>query len=570
MSRRFECFAPEAVDTFFLRGVRLALFLTGLVAVNSLGAGGNRGFSQQPSAGEEDQSAGHAAEYVPPAAVVAVRIRADAIWHLPEFQWMPTEVAQAWSEVNLGLNLSSIEEVKLVAGIPMGPGTPPVGAVVRLTEDFDPTGIDPKLLIAPQPETVDGREVFLIGDRPAEAFYLHAIDPRKVLIAAPAIFQSMVSEPDGSGPLADQLRGNRIGDALAQAVVAVEPVRPMLSQVALQATAQLPPEIRDLSRVPELLSAAIVEVRLGAGPATLTAQLVTDDADSATQLNDILVRSLDFARNMFVANMNREIRDQGKIADAQRAYAERIADRIVKTVRPRQEDNRLVVETTPETSFASTGFLVGLLLPAVQSAREAARRMNASNNLKQIALAMHNYHDAYRNLPQAAITDDEGKPLLSWRVALLPFLEEQELYEEFHLDEPWDSPHNKQFIERMPNVFSDPSVPLPPGQTVFHAMTGEDYALEVDEATAFRDFTDGPSNTILVAEVSRDEAVPWTAPRDVKIDVDNPLAKMGRTHRGGFQAVLADGAVKFLSHAIDPGLFKALLTRAGGEVVSDF
>jgi hypothetical protein len=196
--------------------------------------------------------------------------------------------------------------------------------------------------------------------------------------------------------------------------------------------------------------------------------------------------------------------------------------------------------------------------------------MSASNNLKQIALAMHNYHEAYRNFPQAAITDDEGKPLLSWRVALLPFLEEAELYQKFHLDEPWDSPHNKQLLQRMPDVFSDPGVSLPPGQTVYHAMTGEDYALEVEEGTSLREFTDGTSNTILVAEVNRDEAVPWTAPRDVELDVDNPLSKMGRAHRGGFQAVFADGAVRFLSHAIDPGLFKALLTRNGGEVVPNF
>ena len=87
---------------------------------------------------------------------------------------------------------------------------------------------------------------------------------------------------------------------------------------------------------------------------------------------------------------------------------------------------------------------------------DAARRAQSMNNLKQFALAMHNYHDTNGKFPAASSFDKDGKPLLSWRVHVLPYLEQAELYKQFHLDEPWDSEHNKKLIEKMPNVLASP------------------------------------------------------------------------------------------------------------------
>ena len=108
------------------------------------------------------------------------------------------------------------------------------------------------------------------------------------------------------------------------------------------------------------------------------------------------------------------------------------------------------------TSPATSGVLVALLLPATQSAREAARRAQCTNNIKQIMLAMHNYLSANNSFPRD-ITDKDGKPLLSWRVAILPYIEQAELYNKFKLDEPWDSPHNKELLKEMPPTFLCPS-----------------------------------------------------------------------------------------------------------------
>jgi len=114
--------------------------------------------------------------------------------------------------------------------------------------------------------------------------------------------------------------------------------------------------------------------------------------------------------------------------------------------------------------IAIIGVLVALLLPAVQAAREAGRRNAAANELKQIAIAMHNYHDTNKHFPARTIRDAEGKALLSWRVAVLPYIDQIDLYNQFHLDEAWDSPHNKSLIGKMPSLFADPNPK--PGQRI--------------------------------------------------------------------------------------------------------
>ena len=145
--------------------------------------------------------------------------------------------------------------------------------------------------------------------------------------------------------------------------------------------------------------------------------------------------------------------------------------------------------------------LIALLLPAVQAAREAARRSKCVNNLKQIALAMHNYNDTNGVLPPAATLDPNGKPLLSWRVVLLPYFKQDSLYQQFKLDEPWDSPNNKPLLARMPKVFECPSWPQTGSETTtYQVLVGLGTLFEKPEGTSFKEVTDGTSNTLMVVE----------------------------------------------------------------------
>jgi prepilin-type processing-associated H-X9-DG protein len=215
-----------------------------------------------------------------------------------------------------------------------------------------------------------------------------------------------------------------------------------------------------------------------------------------------------------------------------------------------------------------TPVLIALLLPAVQAAREAARRSQCTNNEKQLMLAMHNYVSANDALPPPAILDKNGKPLLSWRVALLPYLEQQALYKEFHLDEAWDSPHNKPLIEKMPTLFTCPSRVNPEiGTTTYRVFTGKGTAFQGPKGLTFADVLDGLSNTLAVVESK--EAVIWTKPEELPFTGDGAaaLALAGSNHPGGFNVGMLDGAVRFMKNTILGDIFKAMLTYNGSEVI---
>jgi hypothetical protein len=211
--------------------------------------------------------------------------------------------------------------------------------------------------------------------------------------------------------------------------------------------------------------------------------------------------------------------------------------------------------------------VASLVKDALVPLREAARRNRSANNLKQIGLAMHLYHDVIGTFPSASSYDKDGKPLLSWRVHLLPYLGEDALYREFRLDEPWDSDHNKKLLAKIPAPYVLPdSKPSMPGGTFFQVFVGKGAAFEGKRGNGLRAFTDGTSNTILAVEAAKD--VPWTKPEDLPFDLDaKMLPKLGGHFEGGFNALFADSSVRFLTDTLKPETLKSFITRNGGEVI---
>lgn len=210
----------------------------------------------------------------------------------------------------------------------------------------------------------------------------------------------------------------------------------------------------------------------------------------------------------------------------------------------------------------------GLMLPAVQKVRGAAERVQDQNNLKQLALAMHAYNDRNQTFPiDAAIRSKDGKPLLSWRVALLPYMGHDMLYAQFKLDEPWDSPHNKALLTQMPPVFARPNDPneLTQGLTHYRVFVGPKSPFAPGKPVTFGLFKDGTSNTIMIVETA--DAVPWTKPDEIPYDPNGPLPKLGGHLPGGFNVAMWDGSVRFVSEKIRESTLRALITPDGNEMI---
>ncbi len=224
--------------------------------------------------------------------------------------------------------------------------------------------------------------------------------------------------------------------------------------------------------------------------------------------------------------------------------------------------------------FLTSAIVVVLILlfaPAPRRAREAARRTQCKNNLKQIGVALHNYHKEYGSFPPAYTVDENGRPLHSWRTLLLPYLEQTALYGQIDLSKPWNNPVNAASLETLIPSFQCPAAKLPKNHTIYLGVAGEASFFHGSSPRAIADITDGTSNTLIVVEVPPDRSVPWMAPQDADQALIMGIAQGTKTtHSGGFQATLADGTVRFISVNIDRATLKALLTTSGDEVVGEF
>lgn len=213
----------------------------------------------------------------------------------------------------------------------------------------------------------------------------------------------------------------------------------------------------------------------------------------------------------------------------------------------------------------------GILLPCIQHVPDEGIRPRSSNCLKQILLALQNYHEVYGRLPPAIVRDKDGHPLYSWRVAILPFIEESSLWKQFHLDEPWDSPHNSALIETVPRAYNPSYSDYSPGMTRYQVLVGPGTPFEEGKVT-FAEFTKDRRSNLLVVEA--EEPVLWSKPCDLAFDPNGPLPRLYMRHLDtvdflclhlwqydGALAGYADGSVRFLPATTDEQELRAMISR---------
>ncbi|MGD9647719.1 MAG: DUF1559 domain-containing protein, partial [Pirellulales bacterium] len=246
------------------------------------------------------------------------------------------------------------------------------------------------------------------------------------------------------------------------------------------------------------------------------------------------------------------------------------------------------LKAVPEITPLDEGLPPERQTPADPQALQEAHLAQSLNNLKQIGLAMHNFHDTFGSFPPAVIRGPDGLPWHSWRVLLLPFLEQRALFQLYRFDEPWDGPNNKKLLDAVPAVYTDPIHGANKEHyTHYAAITGPGTAFSAegpqfdgqkpkfDGGTSIRRFADGTSNTLLVGSVSPAEKIPWTKPQDVVLGDEFPVPgkpgsfalpfKLSAGDCGVF--LFADGSVHILPGPDDMAKFRGLLTIAGKEVL---
>lgn len=503
--------------------------------------------------------------FVPADAVGVVVCRVADLWNGEVGQSLRKHAGKALDpflaemEKGTGFGPGDIERGILAFSMPQGISRPP--EMLFLITTTRPYAKDKLKALVPElrEQQHKGKSYYVSGKpSPGPNLGVAFLSDRLVAVAEPPALMQLLERGTGTGP-----RG-QLAAALGQLekgkhhFYSVSSLAPILKELPRD----LPPEAEPFKA---LLKARFATQAISLGK-DIRAQvaLTFADADEAAAGAKALNAALDMLRPMLAQ----------ALPEIERAIAKEVPEfvQVFKKIQATLENLKAQhsgsdVKLAIHIDVNVVELVATTLLPAVQKVRAAANRMTSTNNLKQIALAMHNYHDTYRHLPMQAIHSKDGKPLLSWRVAVLPFLEEDDLYRQFKLDEPWDSTHNKKLLTQMPKTYALPGVTTKePYTTHYQVFTGKGTLFDGPNKTSFTRVTDGLSNTLLVVEAA--EAVPWTKPDDLPYDPKKPLPKLGSFFTAGANAAFGDGAVRALRPTLAEEVLRALITASGGEVIN--
>jgi hypothetical protein len=517
--------------------------------------------------------------WITPQSVAVGYVRPQQVLTAKGGELLPHEIFNAAAKKYLGIEAVAIESIMFVAE-PFQDGQQLMAIVIKSTKPITLEKLSPEITGHTERAELNGVSYLKSKSTPRESYYVH--EGATLIIGNEPMLQQLLQQAKepATGPLVAALSKRPATDDLYVAVD-IKTLRPQIEEGLAEGARDVPPQFQKYFGAIDLVRSAEFAFNLSQ-PKPPLLNVYANDENAATELAQLIDEAKAEAREQINANMQANLSDD-PIQRAMAAYGVRRSEATLEMLKPVIDGNKLTFFPADANDpnqgaaqmqkIAVIGILVALLLPAVQAAREAARRNTSINNLKQLMLALHNYHDTKGAFPAHANYSDDGKPLLSWRVHILPFIEEQALYEQFHLDEPWDSEHNKQLIAQMPEVYLCPSSRLrrEEGKTTFLAPVGENLIFDgTKEGARIKTILDGTSKTIALVDAADDRAVIWTKPDDLAYNPEEPLAGLaGGHHAAIFNAAWADGSVRAVSLDIDLDTLRALFTKDGGEVIGN-
>ncbi len=543
----------------------LAITLAGLQSTHAQGQGNqlvrpadtNTAAAQSPSAAK-------VMELVPVNGVFSLTIRLQQVAKDPALSFMPWEIMSGATMDTMGVDFLAIERVDWLinwradnqAGMAVIIST---NGKVKLEE------LKPECFTDQVVPGANGRKYRALASPPVRRAALCQLSDTQFVIGDPALAESLLTSQPGPGPLREQML--RFGEAgHITAILTLAPAKAAILEAIQQAPDNIRTDIQTLVDKTQVI-AAKSQVGLNMAIPIVMETASESDAQAVEQSWNRLVKTLVL---QWRGSLRRfaPLEPDSQTVDPVGSYGARAGMEIVKQLTPARNGSRLTLKVDNETAHLLRGITTfNALLPGMAQTYAypsgfALRSNQDDQNLKQIMLAVYNYESVYKEMPTRGNNSRDAKSLLSWRVALLPYLEQVQLYNKFKLDEPWDSEHNLALLKEMPAVYKVKKAKVQPGYTVIHVPTGPGLANEVDKRMRLREFLDGTSNTIYLALSTDEAAVPWTKP-----DEFNPIEhpELLRVEKEQYTFGVTDGSILHLPASITPEKLKVWFTRAGGE-----
>lgn len=510
-------------------------------------------------------------QFIPSSAMLAVMVKPMEAINQPSMELFPHEIATAMGMQELGFDPCKITQFSLFVDSLENMDQPPeVGAIVEFAQPQKIEDMSENILSNLEKGTMAGKTVFEPTHDDDMAPIMLQYSDSIIIVAQRAFLRKMLNAQGAQSKLISLIDQQESTGQLG-VYMTMEPVRGLIKD-QLPPANQVPPSFRNFLELPDLIESVTLNSDFSA-EGTMAISINTASEQDTQRIHEIMLDGMEMGRQAVLMQIQQSMANESQaLQDSVTQYVNRVSDYMKKHFTPNVENDgrSLVVKTEAgggASSAATIGILTGLLLPAVQQTREAARRAVSANNLRQLAIAAHNYESVHQKFPAQTIFSKDGKPLLSWRVALLPYLEEQALYEQFRLDEPWDSDHNIKLLDKMPEVYRCPNS-VHQNRTVYLALHGKDTFMDKDgKPTLMGGITDGTSNTIMFVEANDDVAVNWTRPADLAFDPDDPMRGLGEMRPGGFNAAFCDGSIRFLDRSIGWEMLRRMALCNDGEIV---
>ncbi|MCA9186785.1 MAG: M56 family metallopeptidase [Pirellulaceae bacterium] len=485
---------------------------------------------------------------LPDGAIGLVEFNTTALTTAPDAANLVDQVDRMLQRAGTGFSLGDLDTVW---GVVAGVDEPPL-FIVHLKEDGAP--LHKALADGEHWNPLQHTGVTIYESQNVEAFAntlsVCPVDQQTVIFCDSVRLKKLLTQrTTRTAPPQWWARWTKLSGVGANAYVNIEPI------LAKNAGQPLPPQFAAFSPLIQhgrqiWVSASIAE------ETTIKANIVTSGPEHVENVKRTIDAGLLLAKNMLDT-----LKEQLTKTPPEQAVAMQwlvvMGTELLDSATTSTLGNDVTAEARTNTG---TGAIAAVVLPAVLAAREAANRTQSMNNLKQIALAMYNYHDAKGSFPPAVVMGPNGVPH-SWRVEILPYLEQQGIYDQYRMNEPWDSEHNKQLLENIPSVYRSPSDNRAGPFASYFAPIGGDTIMA--KATKVNEVEDGTSKTILVLESVQN--IPWTKPEDVSFDFEKPLPPVMGFNSGVFLAAFGDGSCRAISNNIDATMLKQLLLMRDHE-----